>query len=571
MTLREELIQYCHSAIAGDSVVACVKHKWACMRFLRDLDNENTDQFPYIFNEAAAERFFDWMRLFKHRKGVLQGQYIDPHITQKFIFGNVYGWLHRDTGYRRFTKVYWQVGRKNVKSQSLSCVGSYELMALGEGASEVYCAATKTKQAKIVWSETESMLKNCPDLKGKFKVAYGEIVHIKTESIMTALSQEDKKSGDGFNPQCGVIDEYHAHSTSEMYDIIDSGMGARTQPLILIITTAGFNLSYPCYHVEYNLVSKILNPAIEFNADSYFVMINEMDTDDEGNLVDDITDETAWLKANPILCSYPEGIKYIRDRLQLAQEQPEKMRDFMTKNMNVWINKRPNGYMNMDKWAACKGEIPDLTGKECYIGVDMSSKIDLTSVGFDIPVDEDKFIILSHSFMPEDTVTAKRNTDKVPYDLWIEQRWITVIPGAVVDYRFVHKYIRAELERRGLIPKEVCFDPWSAQAIANDMTDDSFECIEIIQGMKTLSEPTKSYRESVYQGNVLHEGNPVLGWAISNAVTRQDDKENIQLDKSKSTERIDPIAAVLNAHVRAMVQEPKEEESIYEKRGLLDY
>ena len=569
MTLREELIQYSDDVIAG-TVIACQKHKWACMRFLRDIENEDTDKFPYVFNEAAAERLFDWMRLFKHRKGVLAGQYIDPHITQKFIFGNVYGWIHRDTGYRRFTKVYWQVGRKNVKSQSLSCVGSYELMAFGENASEVYCAATKTKQAKIVWSETESMLNNCPDLKGKFKVAYGEIVHLKTESIMTALSQEDKKSGDGFNPQCGIIDEYHAHSSSEMYDIIDSGMGARAQPLILIITTAGFNLSYPCYSVEYHLVIKILNPNIDFNADNYFVMINEMDTDDEGNMIDDVTDEKSWLKANPILCSYPEGIKYVRERMQLAQEQPEKMRDFLTKNMNIWINQRANGYMNMDKWAACKGVIPDLTGKECYIGIDMSSKIDLTSVGFDIPLDDDNFIVLSHSFMPADTIAAKRNTDKVPYDLWIKQGWITVIPGAVVDYRFVHKYIREEIDQRGLIPKESCFDPWSAQAIANDMMDDGFECIEVIQGMKTLSEPTKSFRESVYQGKLLHEGDPVLGWAISNAVTRQDDKENIQLDKSKSIERIDPIASLINAHVRAIVQEPKEEPSIYETRGLID-
>ena len=166
MTLRDELIQYSLSAIAGDNVVACIKHKWACMRFLRDLDNENTDEFPYIFNPVMiddegeeyqpGDRFLDWMRLFKHRKGVLQKQNIEPHIIQKFIFGNIYGWVHRDTGYRRFTKAYWQVGRKNAKSQSLSAVGSYELMAFGENASEVYCAATKTKQAKIVWSETES-------------------------------------------------------------------------------------------------------------------------------------------------------------------------------------------------------------------------------------------------------------------------------------------------------------------------------------------------------------------------------------------------------------------------------
>jgi len=556
MSLLDELIRYSDEVIGG-RIIACQKHKWACIRFLRDLDREN---FDYVFDEEKAVRFLDWMRLFKHRKGVLKGQYIDPHIIQKFIFGNVYGWVHKVTGYRRFNKFYWQVGRKNAKSQSLAAVGSYELMALGEGASEVYCAAVKTEQAKIVWDETVAMLDNS-ELKGRYNVSYGKIQHKKTGSFMRALSKEDRRSGDGLNPQCGIVDEYHAHDTSELYDVLDSGMIARTQPLLAIITTAGFNLANPCYSVEYHLVAKILNPALDFNVDSYFIMINELDKDKEGNLVDDIRDESAWLKANPIACSYPEGIESIRKRLQLALEAPEKMRDFLTKNMNVWVNQRENGYMNMDKWALCRGEIPNLTSIDCFVGVDLSAKIDLTSVSFEFLVN-DKYVVLSHSFMPEDTLAAKRKTDKVPYDLWISQGWITATPGAVVDYRFVAAYIKLQ----GYKIKEICFDPYNCSQFAQELQDDGFLCVEIRQGIPTLSEPTKSFRESVYMKKVIHDGNPVLGWAVSNAVTRADDKDNIMLDKSKSTERIDPIASTINAHVRAIVNENNE--SVYEKRGM---
>jgi len=566
MSLRNELTQYSRDIIDGE-IIACQKHKWACMRFMRDLDRENTDSFPFVFDEAAAQRFLDWMSLFKHRKGVLKGQNIEPHIIQKFIFGNIYGWVHRETGYRRFTKAYWQVGRKNAKSQSLSCVASYELMALGEGASEVYCAATKTQQARIVWDETKAMLEACHDLRGKFKVAYSEIVHPKTGSIMRALSKEDSKTGDGFNPQCGIIDEYHAHQTTEMYDIIDSGMIARAQPLIMIITTAGFELDHPCYRIEYHLVSKIINPAMEYENDNYFVMINELDKDDDGKLIDDLADESCWVKANPIACSYPEGIASVRRRLDVAQEAPEKMRDFKTKNMNIWINERACGYMPMNKWGACKGEIPDLTGKSCIIGVDLSTRIDLTSVAFEFLADG-KYVILSHSFMPEDRIAERMKTDKMPFDLWVENGYITATEGSVIDYNHVQNYIVDMVEKNNWSVKEVCFDPFNCQQFANQLhTDKEYECIEVRQGRPTLSEPTKSFRISVYEKRVIHDGNPVLEWAVSNAVTSSDDKENIMLDKSKSTQRIDPIAAVINAHVRSILFE--DDTSVYESRGML--
>jgi phage terminase large subunit-like protein len=554
--LLDELKKYSRDVIAG-RVVACQKHKWACERFLRDLKRQGKKDFPYVFSEEKALRFLDWMKLFRHRKGVLKGKRIEPHIIQRFVFGNVYGWIHKETGYRRFRKMYWQVARKNAKSQSLACVGTYEEAAMDAGVAEVYCAATKADQARIVWREADAMVRQCPELKGKFKTSYGRLWHIKTDSFMAVLSREDSKTGDGLDPQCGIVDEYHAHDTTEFYDILDSGMVARPEPLLAIITTAGFDLTHPCYTDEYKYVSNILNPDVPIENDEYFVMINELDKDENGNLIDDIRDEKCWAKANPIVCSYPEGIKSLRQALKAALDSPGKMRNFLTKSMNVWVTMREQGYMRMDKWAACKTTIDpeSLRGMECYLGIDLSAKIDLTSVTFEFPKTDKRYAILSHSFIPAETLEEKRERGRAPWDLWEKQGWITVTPGAVVDYEYIKKYIKEQVEQYGWIIREVCYDPWNATQFANDMAADGKVTVEIVQGIKTLGEPTKDFRESVYTGRVEHDGNPVLAWAMGNAIVRMDHNENIMLDKKKSHERIDPAAATIIAHVRAMHHE----------------
>lgn len=565
MTLREKLLAYCND-ILNDSPLSCQKHKWACLRFIRDTERENTDDFPYIFDEAKAERFFAWMRLFKHRKGVLKGQHIEPDPIQLFVFGNVYGWYHRATKYRRFNKMYWQVARKNGKSQSLACVGTYELMAFNEGeAQEVYCAATKSEQAKIVYDEAVAMLDGCPDLARRYKEAYGRIKHVKTGSIMRALSEEDRKTGDGLNPQCGIIDEYHAHETSETYDVIDSGMGARTQPLLAVITTAGFDLNNPCYRVEYDLVSKILNPDNPVRLENYFAMVNELDKDENGELSDDIKDEKNWIKANPIICSYPEGVDYLRKKAAESLEAPEKMRNFLTKHMDVWVQQRECGYLNIARWAACKGAMPDLKGAACFVGLDLSAKLDLTSVAFEFPI-EDKYAVLGHSFMPEETFEAKMKTDKVPYDRWVAEGWLTLTPGAVTDYRAVLAYVREQAATHSWTIVEWCVDPWGTMQLAADLADEGATVVEIVQGIKTLSEPTKDFRDMVHAVRVVHDGNPVISWALGNAIADEVDRnKNIILNKKKSRQRIDPAAAIMNAHVRAM---GRQVQAGYNTRGM---
>ena len=558
MTLTDELIQYSKDCIA-DTRHVCQKHRWACERFLKDLKKSGTKEFPYIFDEEKALRFFEWAALHKHTKGVLAGEPIEFTPIQRFIFGNVYGWVHQDTGLRRFRKAYWQVARKNAKSQSLAIVGDYELMALGEPMSEVYIGATKSMQAKIIYNEVVAMLKRCPLLKGKWHESYGVIRHPKSDSILRALSKDDGKTGDGLNPQCGLIDEYHAHPTDEILEVINTGMVARRQPLLFIITTAGTNFGGPCYRVEYPLVEKILDPSLDFDVADYFCMVNELDRDQEGNLIDDVKDEERWVKANPIAATYPEGLANIRSKLASALESPEKMESFLTKNMNLWVNQSAMSYMDMAKWKerGAITEIPvDPYGRSVYVGIDLSKRIDLTAAAIILPIDVDgtvQYVVRAHGFIPEDTVAVHEKTDKVPYRTWAKAGYLTITPGDVVDYRFIESWIHETTDDLGVNVKELCYDPYNATHFAQDFDAQGITTVEVRQGMRTLSEPTKAFREEAYRGNILHEPNPLLDWAVSNAVTKRDHNENIILDKEKSTNRIDPIAAVINAFSRARV------------------
>ena len=558
MTLLEELTQYSHNCIK-DTTHVCQKHRWACERFLRDVQRAKTETFPYVFDEEKAQRFFNWAHLHRHTKGVLAGEPIDFAPIQRFIFGNVYGWVHQDTGLRRFRRAYWQVARKNAKSQSLAIVGDYELMALGEPMSEVYIGATKTLQAKIIYNEVVAMLKRCPLLTGKWHESYGVIRHPKSDSILRALSKDDGKTGDGLNPQCGLIDEYHAHPTDEILEVINTGMVARKQPLLFIITTAGNNFGGPCYRVEYPLVEKILNPAIDFDVVDYFCMVNELDRDDEGNLIDDVKNEDCWVKANPIAAAYPEGLANIRSKLDSAIESPEKMESFLTKNMDLWVNQSELSYMDMAKWKE-RGAITELPvdpyGYDVYVGVDLSRRIDLTAAALVMPLDDDgttKYLVRAHGFIPEETIAAHEKTDKIPYRAWARAGYLTITPGDVVDYRFISTWIREQVDTLGVNLREVCYDPYNATHFAQELDAQGIMTVEVRQGMRTLSEPTKAFREEAYRDNILHEPNPLLDWAISNAVTKRDHNENIMLDKEKSTNRIDPIAAVINAFSRAHV------------------
>lgn len=553
MTLTNKIKSYCHKIISN-KINSCQKHKWACQRFLDDFEKQQDGEYKYVFDADRAEKFLrDWMPLFDHTKGPLAGTPKIPAPVEQFLWGQLYGWVSKEYENRRFRNVYWQVARKNAKSQDLAIVGLYEEAGLGEPCSEVVVAATKKEQTKYVFDEANMIYKRSKLLKNKFKTSYGKIVHLKSDSVFTRFTEEDKTKGDGGNIQCGIIDEYHAHETDEYYNIITSGMKMRKQPVIIIITTAGFDLNNPCYRDEYDYVSKILNPNNPIENDRYLALVCELETDEKGDLIDDIKDRKTWIKANPIVATTKEGIESIESELQIALDKPEKQRDLLTKTFNVWVNMREAGYMNLGRWKKCGGVIPSLKDCNCFLGLDLSSKIDLTSVNKEFLIDG-KYIIQSHSFMPEETFETKMKTDKVPYDLWVKDGWITLLPGAIIDYFLVKNWILNDAEKFGYNLHEFCIDPWGAVQISNDLIKDGYTVIEIVQGIKTLSEPTKDLRNMVYSEKVIHDNNPVLGWALGNAICESVDRnENIILSKKKSKQRIDPAAALINSHVRAMI------------------
>lgn len=549
-TLKDMLIDYCHAGIDGpDAWKHCKKDKWALMRFLRDVERENTDEFPFYFDDEAALRFLRWMTNFKHSKGVLAGQPIDPAPIQMFIFGNLYGWKHRDTGHRRFRISYWQVGRKNAKTQSNACVASYEASAFGEPYAEVYIGATKTEQAQILWKETLIQINNSA-FKDKFKKAYGEILHEKSGGFIKALSQEAGKTGDGLNPQAGLIDEYHAHKTSEIYEVLKSGQVARPQPLISIITTAGFELNNPCYQEEYAYVSKLLDPNSDVENESYFAMVNELD---EG---DSVKDERNWVKANPIVATTAEGMQFLRDELKIALDVPEKMRGFLTKNMNIWVDMPDAGYMDMDKWNAAESHDFEAfaNGASAYLGFDLSMTTDLTAVGL-VLVKNGEYRVKQLSFMPRDKFHERMAKDKVRFDLYKDRGELILTDGAVVDYSIVEGYIKKWAQEYRV--KEVCYDRYNASQTVYNLEQEGLTMVDVPQQIMTLTDPTKKFREAVYTGQLKHTGDRLLRWSMGNARLAIDASENIKITKNKSIDRIDPVAALINAFSRAMQDNQK--------------
>ncbi|ERN54098.1 terminase large subunit [Alkalihalophilus marmarensis] len=547
MSLVERVYQYSQDVVYGE-IITCKKHKQACERFLNDLAKLEDKEYKYYFDGNELYDFYDWAKMFNHKEGVLAGKPIELNDFQLFLVANIFCWKKKSKHTRRFRRVYIQLARKQGKSQLQALIASY-IAFLSEEKQQIYIAGITKDQSKIVYTQMLDQLTSADFLNGKYTSSYGKVTHKKSGSVIEPLSKEARKTGDGKFPSLAVVDEYHAHETDEIYNVLLSGMIGRKEPLMVVITTAGLNLNAPCYK-EYQYVSKVLDSENKLQNDEYFIMICELD---EG---DDIKDESNWIKANPIVCSYQEGIEDLRSRLEVALEMPEKMTEFLTKHMNIWVQHRKSGYMDLAKWNACESkEDIQIHDRAVYIGVDLSATLDLTSVAFLIPIEGGKVIVKSHSFMPKGTLQEKLRTDKVPYDLWERQGYITMTEGDVVDYRAVQSYIIKQVEKYNWSVKEIAFDEWNAQQFANEMTDEGYLMVKIIQGMKTLAPPTKNFRELVYQNKIVHDGNPVLNWAISNAVTRLDVNGNFMLDKSKAAQRIDPIAAVINAHTRSMYHE----------------
>lgn len=559
----DEITEYARKCVSGE-ILSCRKHKWACERLLRDAERMKSDpRFPYEWNEREADNIVYWFAMLRHSKGVLAGQPIELTDWQKFRLCQLYGWVDRDTGRRRFRKTFTEVARKNAKSQEEAGVALYEISVTATKNHEIaecYTAGTKRDQSKIVFTEAGLMLRGSP-LARRFRVTRDQIRHIASGSFIRPLSREDGRTGDGTNPALLVLDEYHQHRTTEFYDL---ALGGNTkEPLLMIITTAGIDLTVPCYTTEYQYCSKILDPSVGVENDQYLIDICELDPEDYADPAN-VANEDLWLKANPIRATYPEGIQKIREECELAQQMPEKMTSFLTKCMNVWVQARESGYMDMGKWKACQvKDLPiDVKGRPVYVGFDMSAKIDLTSVAFVIPfvsdkVDEDRmpvpqYIVYSHSFIPNREKLAERIAkDKVPYDAWEREGFLTVTDTPIVDQDAVMKYVLDTCAANDWHIESLCFDPANASLLMMQLSNQGYDVVEVFQSHKSLNESTQGFREQVYSKNIYYQRNPLLNYSMSNAVIRKNNGL-IKIDKDATTKRIDPVDAVLCAYKLAM-------------------
>ncbi len=559
MTIKQELTVYAQQCVSGQ-IVSCKKHKWACQRFLNDIEKSETDaNYPFVWDETEAQRIVKWFSFLHHSKGILAGQAIQLITAQKFTLCQLYGWRKKSDGLRRFNKCFKEIARKNAKSQEEAGIVLYEASytsTKNREVNECYSAGTKRDQSKIIFNEAKLMLRGSP-LALKFKCNNNIIEHKKTGSFIVPLSKEDGKTGDGTNPAVLILDEYHQHPTTDFYDL---AIGSNTkEPLLMIITTAGKDLNCPCYNQEYAYCSDVLNPdKPDIENDEYLIDIFEADSDIP--LTDESYERLVEM-ANPVRASYAEGRKKIYDDYIVAKQIPEKMITFLTKVLNIWVQAKQNGYMNMAKWNACKlTELPiDVKGMPVYVGFDMSAKIDLTSVAFIVPYkNEDetvKYLLWSHSFIPNrEKLTERCRVDKMPYDAWKRNKWLTVTDTEIVDQNAVIEYVKFFCCKMGLKIQTLCFDPSNASKQMLELSNEGYDVVEVWQSHKSLNEATAGFREQVYCRNVQFLNNPLLNYAMGNAMIRTNNGL-IKIDKDATIRRIDPVDAVLCAFKLAMYHE----------------
>jgi phage terminase large subunit-like protein len=573
--------QYAEDIAAG-KITACKWEKLACQRHLDDLKRIDTDpSFPWVFDETRADRIFGWFRYCRHVRGAFAGQPIALDEWQKFDLGCIFGWVNRTSGVRRFKTAYIRVARGNAKSTMMSGVANYGMVADAlyppgckdpktfrfEMKPEVVCGAVDKEQAKIVWDDAKGMALASPDILKHLKVQETKVGHRTRGGALKRLSK-DTKNKDGGAPCIIIIDEYHAHPTSIVKDVTSSGKGKRSQCLEFIITTAGEDAENKPCKIEDDIVKKIL--AGEFSNDGYFGMIREIDDGDDPH------DQANWVKANPL---FQNDNEYSRTLLDQVKEEHDlafgsgdnsKIRQWMIKRVNRWQAESAEKYFTgcMEKWkagAVSREKFAELTrGLPCWTGADVGKCRDLTADGFVFNLPDGRLAVKAFGFMPENTATHHEHGDRVPYKDWAKDGWCLLTDGDVTDDRYIRQHIIDSEKDNEWKIQAFCFDPYGARQLSIALGEDGYTCVEIRQGVQTLSAPTKKFREMVLQDKIVHDGSPLLTWCLSNAVEVVDNNGNIKLSKKHKddSQRIDLAAAIINALVLAMVAPPPSEPKI---------
>lgn len=508
----------------------------------------------YHFDKSAAHRAVSFFTKFlTHTKGEWAGQPFELLDWQAKIVQDVFGWKRPD-GTRRYRWVYIEVPRKNGKSAFVSGLGLYLTIADGEPGAEVYSAAADRDQAAIVFDEAKKMLEASP--LSRFAEVYKRSIVVKeTRSTFRVLSS-DAPTKHGLNAHAVLVDELHAQPNRELWDVLTTSIGARRQPLVIAITTAGYDRQSICWE-QHEYARQVLEGIIE--DDSYYAYIAAAD---EG---DDWTDPAVWAKANP---SYGITLKedYLREAAEKARQVPAYQNTFRRLHLDQWTQ-QDERWLDMAAWEATAGEVDwdDLRGRPCYGGLDLASTSDVAAFVMVFPMDDGTYHVVPRFWIPRDNMIERSRRDRVPYDAWARDGYITATPGNVIDHGRIIADIVALGEEVDI--REIAFDRWGAVQVSQNLDGAGFVMVQFGQGYASMASPTKELLRLVLESKLRHGMQPVLRWMADNMVVSQDPAGNVKPDKKKSREKIDGMVALIMALDRALRNE--QHESVYDERGMV--
>ena len=530
----------------------------AVARHIKDL--EHAGERGFRFDTDRVDRVYRFFSYLCHWKGKWAGTQFVLAPWQAFAHLVLFGWVRTSDDTRRFRDAYIEVPRKNGKSTWASGTGLYMAAADMEAGAEVYSAATTRSQARIIFDSAKQMVLRSPELKKRFNVFTSNLSIDRTASKFEPVSSE-ASTLDGLSTHCALVDELHEHKTPDVLRVLDTSTGARTQSLIFKITTAGWNRESVCWR-EHEYAERILRAEPGFEDDAYFAFIATIDKGD------DWRDESSWIKANPNygISVNPEDL---RRKFHKAEMLATEQNNVRRKHLDEWTE-QDDRWLEMGLYdASAKTVTPaKLQGRQCFAGLDLSTKIDLTAFVLVFPptADDECWYVLPRFWFPRDNMPERIKRDRVPFDVWARNGHITATDGNVVDYREVRKTITELAEQ--FVVTSIGYDPWNATETALKLQDDGFEMVETRQGARTFNEPMTKYLELLLSGKIVSGTNPVMRWCASNLAVRRDANDNIAPDKKRSTERIDGMVAMFMGMARALSGENVPKPSVYETRGV---
>lgn len=601
-------VKYATDVLTGQ-IVAGKLLRLAAKRFITDLKFGR--ERGITFDKDAAQHVVDFFGNLRHSKGEWGGLPFILAPWQTFILANLFGFMRAD-GTRRFRKGHIEVARKNGKTTFMSGIGLYMMVCDDEPGAEIYSISTTREQSKIVFDEAVRMRNKSPFLKSRVASHRNNLSILDTASKYEPQSA-DYGTADGKNTHCLIADELHQHPTRLLYDAYAQSIASRRQPLILAITTAGYDSLGICFEQRMIGENILVGLTPVDKGDNFFVYIACIDEKDRetGLGGDDPFDEACWPKANPNL-GVSVKMDNMREEAAEAEQSATALNSFLCKRLNVWTSQEIR-WMAPEKWARCNVAGPTvspkiqrvaaeqrLLGRTAIAGLDLSAKVDMSAFALvfppqkeiiekvakpqtqqdvwrRIPVEyEDRvtqvgdplWSVLVWFWVPEGCVMERTKKDRVPYKAWVDEGYLGTCPGSVIDHEFVYKKI-TELRRRYNF-REVAFDSWNAQWISKKLTDDGLKAEPCRMVYQTMSEPMKELMGMVLERKLEHYADPILAWNAGNVAATTDANGSIRPDKEKSKEKIDGIVAIIMALSRICADPTiAQPNSVYSRRGII--